>query len=37
MKKEWKVKPVILVTQVGAGIGWMILGVCNLYDGKNDC
>ena len=24
----------ILVTQVGSGIGWMILGVCNLYDGK---
>lgn len=34
MKKEWKVMPVILVTQVVSGIGWIVLGICDLYEGN---
>ena len=34
MKKEWKVKPVILVTQVASGVGWIIVGVSNMFEGN---
>ena len=34
MKKEWKVRSVILLTQASMGIGWIILGVSNLFMGN---
>lgn len=34
MKKEWKVKSTILLTQVSTGIGWICIGVSNLFEGS---
>ena len=34
MKKEWKVRSVILLTQASMGIGWIIIGVSNLFMGN---
>ena len=31
MKKEWKVRSVILLTQFLIGVGWICVGVCNLF------
>ena len=33
MKKEWKVRSLILLSQVSMGIGWIIVGVSHMFEG----
>ena len=33
MRKEWKVKSVILLSQFSVGLGWICIGIGNLFKG----